>query len=257
MISILEQREVFHIAFLRLFSAKVRHDAYALKGGVNLRLFCGSGRYSEDMDLDIAGIELFKLKDIVMNILGSKSLITTLQPYQITKVVPPDIKTAKQTDTTQRFKCHLLTSQGADLFTKIEFSRRALQTQVAAGSIDAAVLRRYKLAPFVIPHYPAETALTQKIGALAGRSETEARDIFDIYILSPKVDIKKVVANKDISDDVMKKAHDNVFRIDFNIYRDTVLTYLAKEDQDIYGTKEAWDDIQIRVSELIEGLRRK
>jgi hypothetical protein len=51
----LQQREVFHLEFLRWFGRKLDYRYYALKGGVNMRLFFGSMRYSEDMDLDLAG----------------------------------------------------------------------------------------------------------------------------------------------------------------------------------------------------------
>jgi len=48
----LQLREVFHLEFLRWFGKRVRTNYYALKGGVNLRFFFNSFRYSEDMDLD-------------------------------------------------------------------------------------------------------------------------------------------------------------------------------------------------------------
>ena len=53
----LQVREVFHLEFLRWFSRKMEADSYCLKGGVNLRLFLKSIRYSEDMDIDIAGLQ--------------------------------------------------------------------------------------------------------------------------------------------------------------------------------------------------------
>lgn len=49
----LQIREAFHLEFLRSFGRKLAADRYCLKGGVNLRLFFRSIRYSEDMDIDI------------------------------------------------------------------------------------------------------------------------------------------------------------------------------------------------------------
>ena len=46
----LQIREIFHIAFLRQFAKKFKPSFYALKGGVNMRLYFKSPRYSEDMD---------------------------------------------------------------------------------------------------------------------------------------------------------------------------------------------------------------
>ena len=45
----LQLREVFHLEFLRWLGRSVKSEAYAVKGGVNLRLFFRSFRYSEDM----------------------------------------------------------------------------------------------------------------------------------------------------------------------------------------------------------------
>ena len=35
-------------------------------------------------------------------------------------------------------------------------------------------------APLLLPHYPRLPAIRQKIGALAGRTEVQARDVFDL-----------------------------------------------------------------------------
>ena len=45
-------REAFHVALLRRLAPTGGIPRWRLKGGVNLRLFFGSPRYSEDMDLD-------------------------------------------------------------------------------------------------------------------------------------------------------------------------------------------------------------
>ncbi|OGS20096.1 MAG: hypothetical protein A3J83_04475 [Elusimicrobia bacterium RIFOXYA2_FULL_40_6] len=73
------------------------------------------------------------LRDSVMKIIGSISFQNELKGFGIAKVLPPDIAKAKQTETTQRFKVHLLTHQGEDLYTKVEFSRRKSAGNAAAG----------------------------------------------------------------------------------------------------------------------------
>jgi hypothetical protein len=45
--------EIFHLLFLRSFSARVDKALFSLKDGCNLRFYHRSIRYSEDMDLDI------------------------------------------------------------------------------------------------------------------------------------------------------------------------------------------------------------
>lgn len=252
MITNLEQREIFHIVFLRHLGGRIKADKFALKGGVNLRLFFKSPRYSEDMDIDISGVEAFKLKDVVMEILMSRTMQVTLQPYKIERIVPPDIAVAKQTDTTQRFKVHLLTADGEDLFTKIEFSRRRMSAGIVIDTADEAILKKYKLPPLMTPHYSADAALSQKIGALAGRSETQARDIFDIYNLLPQIkDGEKILKNSPSTE--IKKALENALRLDFPVFKDTVLAYLKDEDRLAYGKAEHWEEMQLRVGAFLNG----
>ncbi|MFH1782415.1 MAG: nucleotidyl transferase AbiEii/AbiGii toxin family protein [Candidatus Omnitrophota bacterium] len=165
----LQLRELFHLEFLRWFGRKVKAEFYALKGGVNLRFFFNSFRYSEDMDLDIKGVEVDILKDVVMKILQALSFQDTLKPFGIERVVPPNISKAKQTETTQRFKIHLITYAGEDLFTKVEFSRRGFKGKAVVQPASDAILRAYKLAPLLLPHYDIQSAVLQKIEALTDR----------------------------------------------------------------------------------------
>src|SRR3989338_11591314 len=148
----LQIREVFHLEFLRWFGRKLASDNYCLKGGVNLLFFFKSIRYSEDMDIDIVGARVDRVKKTVMEILSVRGFSDSLKSFGIEKVVPPDITKAKQTGTTQRFKIHLLTQSGEDLFTKIEFSRRGSKGAAAVEPVSAEILRFYKMAPLLVPH---------------------------------------------------------------------------------------------------------
>lgn len=252
MFTTLQQREVFHLLFLKQFSARTKPDLYAVKGGVNLRFFFGSVRYSEDMDIDIKGIESFRLRDIVMEVLSSKTLITNLQTFNIERIVLPDMTKAKQTETTQRFKVHLINSSQEDLFTKIEFSRRRLEQPVVTETVSDAVLKPYKLSPVVVSHYPADIAISQKIRALADRAEPQARDIFDLYILLPRMENAQDILGS-VPGKTVKKAYEHIFDIDFRVFRDTVISYLDAVDQDIYNRSDVWEEMQLKVGHIIEG----
>ena len=147
----LQAREIFHLEFLRWLSRKLDSERYCLKGGVNLRFFFKSIRYSEDMDIDVIGARVDTIKKAVMDILAARGFSDNLKSFGIEKVVPPDIIKAKQTETTHRFKIHLLTSAGEDLFTKIEFSRRAVKGERLVEQVEAPILRSYKMAPLLVP----------------------------------------------------------------------------------------------------------
>ena len=92
----LQIREVFHLEFLRWFWKKTPAGSYALKGGVNLRFFFNSSRYSEDMDLDVIDIRVETLKDHVMKILQASSFQDSLKLFGVERVVPPDISKAEE-----------------------------------------------------------------------------------------------------------------------------------------------------------------
>lgn len=250
----LQLRELFHIEFLRALGRKLKAGSYALKGGVNLRLFFKSLRYSEDMDLDAAGVRVSELKDIVMKILEPRSFRESLYTFGIRDVVSPDIKIAKQTQTTKRVKVHLITTAGVDLFTKIEFSRRGFMGRVIVESIPAVILRNYKASPLIIAHYDAQSAVIQKINALASRTVVQARDIFDLYILSSQINGDTLKESKLLAHTAISKAYERVFKVDFTMFKDTVVSYLSGEDQNMYDNTAYWDEIKLKTSGFIEEL---
>lgn len=252
----LQLREIFHIEFLRWLGRALKGRNYAVKGGANLRFFFKSFRYSEDMDLDARGVGVMQLKDIVMDILADNAFQENLKPFGIEKVVAPDMLKAKQTGTTQRFKIHLMISSGEDLFTKIEFSRRGFSGDIAVEAIDDTILRTYKVAPALAPHYSSASAIAQKLGALSGRAAVQARDIFDLYILRSQQGAAGGRRFDDLNEAMLAKASERVFEVGFDRFRDTVVAYLSPEDQPAYDNPAAWDEIRLKTSQFIEEARK-
>jgi len=251
----LQLREVFHLEFLRRIGRAVKPENYAVKGGVNLRFFFKSFRYSEDMDIDLRGIGVIPLKETVMKILDNSSFQENLKPFGITGIIPPDTVKAKQTETTQRFKIHLISYSGEDLFTKVEFSRRGFSGNPVVGLVDDGILRAYKLAPLLAPHYDSYSAVIQKFGALAARTAVQARDIFDLYILSSQCDIGgKHIDN--IEPEIFQKAYERIFEVEFEQFRDTVVLYLSGEDQILYNKPKSWEEVRLKVANFIEEARK-
>ena len=250
----LQLREVFHLEFLRWLGRKIKARHYALKGGVNLRLFFNSLRYSEDMDLDASGIEKYFLRDTVMTILESGTFQDCLKPFGIERIAAPNMTKAKQTETTQRCNVHSFTSPGQDLLTKIEFSKRGFKGEVLIQPVMNVILRLYRLPPLLVPHYSIASAVSQKLDALASRAVIQARDVFDLYVLSSQYEHEKK-AGIAISKLKLASAYDNIFEISFEQFRDTVTAYLSAEDQDVYNKESMWEEVKIRVAQFIEELR--
>jgi hypothetical protein len=242
--------EQFHLLFLAQLARRLKPGLFVLKGGCNLRFFHASIRYSEDMDLDLGEIEAAVFRDRVRETLASRPFAQILEArgVAIERVSEP-----KQTDTTQRWKIGLgVEGVGASLPTKIECSRRGLEEGVVVGRVDPLVAASYRLPPFLISHYDAASALRQKVGALAGRRETQARDVFDLHhLLAGGATLR---GRTGLGDGVAERASANAMSIDFDTFKSQVLSYLEPEARAQYDSPSTWDTI---VLEVVDGLRRE
>ncbi len=241
--------ELFHLLFINQLSLKLEKKCYALKGGANLRFFFKSPRYSDDIDFDLQAVKVEALKKKVGGILNSKPFHDILQTrnIQIEHVSAP-----KQTETTQRWKlrlaCPLLTQT---LPTKIEFSRRRLlKDTVRFESISPEIMRRYEMPLLLVSHYLPESAFKQKIDAIISRSETQARDIFDLYLLLTSRIEKMPRLEKPRAD--LNQAKENVLSTSFASFKSRVVSYLEPDIQKRYNSREVWDEIRLKVVEVFE-----
>jgi predicted nucleotidyltransferase component of viral defense system len=244
--------EIFHLLFLRAFGARVDKSLFALKGGCNLRFFLKSIRYSEDMDLDIQTMAVGTLRNNVNRLLADPAFVQGLraQGIELLKTAQP-----KQTDTTQRWKLTLRdTESGAEAPTKIEFSRRGLDDGKAVESVDAGIIRTYRLYPVIVQHYTVHAALAQKIAALALREQVQSRDVFDLKLLMDAGGAERPLAATAATN--LTAAIDNALTVDYDSFAGQVLAYLEPEYQDHYGNKQAWNKLQEQVVNGLEALRQ-
>lgn len=242
--------EQFHLLFLAQLARRLKPGLFVLKGGCNLRFFHASIRCSEDMDLDLGDVGAAVFRDRVRETLASRPFAQILEArgVAIERVSEP-----KQTDTTQRWKLGLRAAGiGAPLPTKIECSRRGLDDGVVVGRVDPLVAASHRLPPFLVSHYDAASALRQKIGALAGRRETQARDVFDLHqLLAGGATLR---GRPGPGDGVAQRASVNALSVDFGTFKSQVLSYLEPEVRAQYDSPSTWDTI---VLEVVDGLRRE
>lgn len=231
------QVELFHLLFLRVLSTQLVANLYAIKGGCNLRFFFNSIRYSEDLDIDVKIIQKETLKNKIDKILDSTTFKKLLEGTHIGDIIT---SAPKQTPTTQRWKIQLITTQSSiPLHTKIEFSRRDSALQSESAYIGMNITQQYQLPPMRLSHYNADDAIAQKIEALAHRTLTQARDVFDLHHLlfvarNPKIKIPK---------NTMAKAISALHSISFSDYKSQVVSFLEKTQQSNFETVDAWQDI--------------
>ncbi len=248
-----QQREVFHLLFLERLLRISDPQMYALKGGVNLRFYFKSPRYSEDMDLDVFGGSVETLKKNGYKILRDPSFLRNLQTYGIENLKINDPAKAKHTETTQRFRLRLINSNGDEFPTKVEFSRRKkisdqhIQTEL----VSPEIILPYKRLSFQCRHYGAELAIAQKIQALGGRTEVQARDVFDLYVFYLSGHLNKKNIDQNTTADEREKAFIALLSLDFLSYQGQVVEYLENESKKQYGNESTWEQICKNIAEYL------
>ena len=254
MLSDTQLREVFHFYFLDRLLKLSDPGLYVLKGGVNLRFFFNSPRYSEDMDIDVLAGNVDTLKKNGYKILNDRAFSRSLRSFGIADIDINDPAKAKQTETTQRFRCALVTSANHRLPTKVEFSRRtdAADGESESALIDAEVARRYRKLAFRCPHYTGSAAVVQKLRALAGRPVTQARDVFDLAILirggnSPTTPWSQWLRKKELA-----QALECLMSLSWEDYQGQVVEFLDDDSRKEFGDKAAWETIQNQVLSELE-----
>jgi hypothetical protein len=165
-----------------------------------------------------------------------------------------EVSAPKQTDTTQRWKAGLRASGfPVPLRTKIEFSRRDRIEGATFEAIEGDFLRPYALSPFLATHYATTTAIVQKIQALAGRSEPQARDVFDLnHLFAMSSADAELPAIEKVR---LSKAIENAMGISFDEYSSHVVVYLDPEQQELFAGRDAWNASQHAVVSRLEALR--
>lgn len=242
--------EFFHLAFLQVLQARLDQALYVIKGGTNLRYFFESHRYSEDIDLDAVEIEPWKIEAKIDEVLVSPAMRMLLRSgdLAIDRITKP-----KQTATTQRWKPLVVVTGGRrTVHTKIEFSHRGADPRRILEPVPDRVVAPYALRPPTMLHYTAAAAVEQKIGALARRSETQARDLFDLELLLRRH--RSAVSELSIAPNILEMALGRAFGLPFDAFRDQVLRFLDREVAELYDER-AWKQIQSFVAERLMELR--
>jgi predicted nucleotidyltransferase component of viral defense system len=77
-------REGFHVVLLRALAERLQGRDWVLKGGTNLRLYFGSIRFSEDIDLDVGKDVAGAMQRAIPATLADVDQILAVPPETIT-----------------------------------------------------------------------------------------------------------------------------------------------------------------------------
>lgn len=238
--------EFFHVAFLDLLSKRLESSRYVLKGGANLRFFFGSDRYSEDIDLDLCGVRPLNLEEKVDRVLDSPALKALLRVRDLEVVEPSK---PKQTQTTRRWKLGVAAPGRSEAVrTKIEFSGRNGDDRFRLDPLPSEVVEPYALRPPAVQHYIDDAPTEQKVKALARRSETQARDVFDLHLLLRR----RPLPDGALEREILATAADLALHLPFAAFRDQVLPFLEPGVVELYESESSWEQMQTFVAEKLE-----
>lgn len=247
-----EAVEVFHLLFMNSLCQRVEKSLLTLKGGCNLRFFFKSIRYSEDIDFDVHTIAVHTLKKNVDTLLAAPAFKLQLQAKGIELV---SASAPKQTETTQRWKIGLqVKGISTTVPTKVEFSRRQSSESSVYEAVDSELVSRYQLLPVLCQHYVLDEAVVQKIAALIGRAETQARDVFDLDLLIKKHVNSEKLKGRFRRDDV-ELAVENVMSVSYDVYQSQVTAFLMPEYREHFDTRSVWDKMQTQLLTFLESLK--
>ena len=125
--------------------------------------------------------------------------------------------------------------------------RRGLGDGTLFEQVDPALTARYGLTPMLATHYDRATAIEQKLKALIGRTETQARDVFDLHLLltGGHAELKASHAQRE-------QAIERMQTLDFETFRSQVAAFLSPEQQAAYASEAVWRQV---LQHVLDALR--
>lgn len=127
---------------------------------------------------------------------------------------------------------------------------RNLVLRIKSEAVPADVLRQYSLTSFLATHYAAPAAAAQKVDALAGRAEPQARDVFDLNLLLARADGVEVM--RSLPKARLAAAMEHALEITYEQYAAQVVAYLDPTQGELDESRDAWNVMQDAVVATLE-----
>lgn len=262
MLSPLQAREAVHVLLLERLLSVRDGDAITVKGGVSLRLFHGSPRYSEDIDLDGDPEARGAIRRAVTGFFEDSEVARYLKRLRLRGLDPKEGPN-KDTSTTFRHKFHVIGTGEVGYPTRVEVSFREPHPadRRKVGEPDPDLVERYLNggAAMRVPHYAGSAAVRQKVEALHGRREVQARDVFDLALLIRDLDRDDpgllAFLAENLGGRKLDEAYRRIFELGYADFESQVVEFLGREAQKKYRDPEAWEKCALQVGYLIDDVR--
>jgi hypothetical protein len=109
------------------------------------------------------------------------------------------------------------------------------------------------MTPFLATHYDTAAAIAQKIHALAGRTEPQARDVFDLNLLFARTDSDPAPSQE--LNAHLPDAIEHALGLSYDEYVAKVIAYLDPIQRELYESRAAWDAMLQAVVSKLDTLR--
>ena len=239
--------EIFHLLFVQVLTAHAA-NWFVLKGGANLRYFFQSDRYSNYIDFDFFTKPDWIVGETVDKALSGRALASLLRRQDL-KIV--EVTNPKQTSTTRKWKVALSRIEANEnvVRTKVEFSgRKEPDADRFFEVVPEAVLNKYGVSSISLLHYGQNAALEQKIAALALRSETKARDVFDLELLFR---LHRVAGSPHLDNTHALNAAIRAQEVTYRNFCSEVLPFLDDDVAALYESEVTWKSMCDSVSSAL------
>lgn len=100
----------------------------------------------------------------------------------------------------------------------------------------------------MVSHYARGAAIRQKLGALIGRAQVQARDLFDLHLLLTK-EQAPAVRGLDV-----RSAIERAMEIGWDEFRGQVVAWLEPDQQALWADRSTFEQLQADVVERLEAL---
>lgn len=212
------------------------------------------------MDLDGTAETSAAIRNCLKGIFEDSEFTRRLQRFGI-RGLDPGEGPNKDTATTFRYKFGVIVGGGVRYPTKVEvsFRKRHAADHAVVEPPDAPILETYGLDALEVRHYVREAAVRQKIEALGGRREAQARDVFDLQVLLPGAPTEALLQYlaEALRPDRLEEAYSRALAISYREYEGQVFEFLGEQARSRYGAESAWDEIRLRVAALIENVLKR
>lgn len=241
-------RELLQARLVATLFASNARNAFALKGGLAMRMLHGSMRLTKDVDLQGNPA----LRTAHARSLVREAIKTTLAGGLLRDV---EVTEPKQTETVQRFKINGFLAGGeSQVHLTVEVSRRGMPPSEFVSRIPMRGPTP-ETSGHPVDAYTADLISLNKIDALLSPTRFALRDVWDLDVLIA-MEVKppmRLLAGigQDAIDEALSQLWSKLELMTYAHVKEQLIPFMRPQDAERLD-EESWDAMRLRVGERVE-----